>query len=187
MSTGIIQDGNEAYSRIMRLDSSTHALMIIDYAHHEVHAGSSFWVYHAATLGNGEVSTVSITTPNTTKWAHLLLEIQLTAGATFDILEDVTSFAGGVAFTERNFNRNSSKAATCIATTGHTGADLVVPTGGTEIWNETLGSRGLLTSRQNASELILKQNSKYLFRITNSTAANITTILLTWYEHTDKN
>lgn len=170
----------------VRLDQSTRSLQTIDYAHHEVHAGSAFWAYKSAVLGNGEVSTVGFVTPDTTKWAHLLLRIDLTAVATLDILEDVTSFAGGAAFTELNFNRNSGTASTMTVTTGHTGSDLITPTGGTEIWNEILGTRGQQTSRQNASELILKQDSNYLFRITNSTVANSTTILLTWYEHTDK-
>jgi len=105
---------------------------------------------------------------------------------TFDILEDVSSFAGGAAFTVLNFNRNSSKTSGMTVTTGHTGSDLITPTGGSEIWNETLGTRGAQSSRENASELILKQNSKYLFRITNGATANNVSILLTWYEHTNK-
>lgn len=170
----------------VRIDTSTRAFNVIDYAHHEVHGGSAFWAYKTATLGNGEISTIGFVTPDTTKWAHLLMKVDLSAAATLDILEDVTSFAGGAAFTELNFNRNSGTAATCAVTTGHTGSDLITPTGGSEIWNEDLGTRGVQTSRSNASELIMKQDSNYLFRVTNSTVANNVSILLTWYEHTDK-
>jgi hypothetical protein len=167
-------------------DGPSNATRTIDYAHHEVHDGSAYWAYKTVTLGNGEVSTVGVTTPNTTKWAHLLLKVDLSAAATFDILEDVTSFSGGASFTVLNFNRNSSKTSGLTVITGHTGSDLITPTGGTTIWTEALGTRGASTSRQNASELILNQNSNYLFRVTNGAASNNTSILLTWYEHTNR-
>jgi len=170
----------------MEIDSSTWAVNIIDYAHHEVHGGSAYWAYKTVTLGNAEVSGIGITTPDTTKWAHLLLKIDLSAAAVFDVLEDVTSFSGGAAFTPFNFNRNSDNTSGLTVVTGSTGDDLITPTGGAAIWDEDLGTRGAQTSRQNAAEMILKQDSNYLFRITNSTASNNASILLTWYEHTDK-
>jgi hypothetical protein len=177
---------NGTREREIGIDEITRALTFIDYAHHEVHGGSAFWAYKTVALGNAEVATIGLVTPNTTKWAHLLLKVDLSAVATFDILEDVTSFAGGAAFTALNFNRNSANTSGLTVTTGHTGSDLITPTGGAEIWNEALGTRGAQTSRQNASELILKQNSKYLFRVTNGATANNVSILLTWYEHTNK-
>ena len=180
-------DGDKWTSVVKSRDSITGAYTIIDYAHHEVHGGSAYWAANNATIGNGELNTVALTTPNIRKWAHLLLEISSTQTATFDILEDVTSFAGGAAFIPLNFNRNSDNTSELTALVGDTtGADPVVPTGGTTIWSETLGTRGIATSRTNASELILKQNSKYLFRITNGVTTNNCTILLNWYEHTNK-
>jgi len=178
---------NGTRERELGMDASTRVLSVIDYAHHEVHDGSAFWAANNATLGNAEINTVAITTPNTTKWAHLLLDISSSAVATFDVLEGVTSLASGAAFTPLNFNRNSAKSSAMVASVGDTpGSDPIVPTGGTAIWTETLGARGIVTSRNNASELILKQNSIYLFRITNGASANNCTILLNWYEHTDK-
>lgn len=178
---------NGTRNREVGIDSSTRVLTTIDYAHHEVHGGSAYWAANNATLGNGELNTISLTTPDTTKWAHLLLQIDSSAAAVFDILEDVTSLASGAAFTPLNFNRNSAKTSVLTAKVGDTpGADPIVPTGGTPIWSETLGTRGIVTTRQNASELILKQNSIYLFRITNGANANNCTVLLTWYEHTDR-
>jgi len=32
----------------------------------------------------------------------------------------------------------------------------------------------------------MKQNTKYLIRITSGTAGNLTNLALTWYEHTNK-
>ena len=168
-------------------DSSTFAMVGIDYAHHEVHDGSAYWAANNATIGNGELNTISIQTPNSEKWLHLLLQVDSSAAAMFDVLEDVTSVASGAPFTPLNFNRNSDNASGATVRVGDTtGADPLVPTGGTTIWNETLGVKGVVTSRTNSSELILEQNSLYLFRITNGATSNNCTILLTWYEHTDK-
>ena len=172
--------------RPCRIDGTTHALTVIDYAHHETHGGSSYWAYRSATLGNAEVLTIGFTTPNTAKWAHLLMRVDLTAVATLDILEDCTSLSNGAAFTPKNFNRNSTNTSGMTTLVGHTGSDLITPVGGSEIWNETLGTRGLVTTRENATEMIMKQNSIYLFRITNSTSSNQVTFLLSWYEHTNK-
>ena len=169
----------------IKIDSSTRAINTIDYAHHEVHGGSSYWAAVNATLGNGEIATIGFTTPDTTKWAHLLLQIDVNASCLFEVLEDVTSFSGGAAFTVRNFNRNSANASGMTVITGYTGSNLITPTGGTTIWSENLGTKGVSTSRSNASELVMKQNSNYLFRVTNGATSNPMTILLTWYEHTD--
>ena len=115
-------------------DGITNGIKTIEYAHHEVHDGDAFWCEVAATLGNGEVATIGFVTPNTTEWAHLLLRVDLTAAATFDILEDVTSFDGGAAYTAKNFNRNSTNTSSMTITNGYTGSDLITPTGGTSIW-----------------------------------------------------
>jgi hypothetical protein len=173
-------------TRQVRLDAASHALIFVGEAEHHNHEGAAFWGYYNAVLGNAEVLTMSFTTPNTTKWAHLTMDIQLTASCTLDILEDVTSFAGGVAHTIRNFNRNSAGATGMTITHGHTGSDLITPTGGSEIYNETLGSRGFQTNRSNGTEMIMKQNSKYLFRITNGASSNSTSIVLDWYEHVSR-
>ncbi|MBU0907348.1 MAG: hypothetical protein KKE05_04305 [Nanoarchaeota archaeon] len=172
-------------TRIAEFDNVFKIPVSIDISHHEVHEGNAFWVSNNATLGNGNINTVSIQTPNTSKRLHLLLRIDSSAEALFDVLEDVTSLASGAAITPKNFDRNSGNVSVASSKVGDTiGADAIVPTGGTAIWTETLGVKGIVTSRENASELILKQNSIYLFRITNGATANNCTILLSWYEYT---
>ena len=178
-----LTDGHRAFA----MDTTTHAFNIVTNGHHEVHDGNAYWVSNNATLGNGEINTVAIQTPNTKKWLHLLLQVDSSAVATFDVLESVTSVANGAAITPQNFNRNSTNTSGATAKVGDTvGADALVPTGGTSIWTETLGVKGIVTSRVNASELVLLQNSLYLFRVTNDATANNCTILLIWYEHTNK-
>jgi hypothetical protein len=170
-----------------RIDTVTHAIEVIDYAHHEVHDGNFFRSGMNFTLANGEVATLAFTTPNTAKWAHITWELATTADGTFTLLEDVTSFAGGAAVTPLNHNRNSGTASGMTLLKGMTGADLITPTGGTTILNATLSTgKGSSVERGLSEEWILKQNSNYLFRYTNGTSANVIQLVLEWYEHTSK-
>jgi hypothetical protein len=178
---------NDGRYRSFRIDGSTHSQTIIDYAHHEIHSGSYFRSGMNYSLANGEVATFGLVTPNTTKWLHMTWDLVASADGTFALLEDVTSFAGGASVTPINHNRNSATVSTATCTKGMTGSDLITPTGGTQILGATLSTgKGSVVSRGTTGEFILKQNSKYLFRYTNGTSANIVSLILEWYEHTDK-
>lgn len=188
-NTGNLEVHDSGDWQPIRSDASTEAIITISYPHHEDHAGSGFWMANNATLGNAEVNTVAITTPNSTKECHLLMQITSSAVATLDVLEDLTSIAGGAAFTPLNFNRNkqATKASVMVGKVGDTtGADAITPTDGTTIWLETLGAAKTATTRENGSELILLHDAIYLFRITNGAVSNNCTILLDWYEHTPR-
>jgi hypothetical protein len=184
MITG--KTGDDTY-QTPRIDSTTHTLQTMDYSHHEVHGGSYFRSSMNYTLANGEVATVGFTTPNTAVWCHMTWFLETTADGTFTVLEDVTSFTGGVAVTPLNHNRNSLNPSTMTLIRGMTGSDLVVPTGGTTILNAVLSTgKGSEISAGHGEEFILKQNSKYLFRYTNGTSANVIRFVMEWYEHTNK-
>ena len=171
----------------VRMDAATHVLTTISYAHHETHSGNFYRTAMNFTLGNGNVCALSFITPNSTKWCHMTWELSDTADGTFDLLEDVTSFAGGVATVPVNKNRNSRSASGAVCTRGMTGADPITPTGGTAILDIALATgKGNTASRTDNAEYILKQNSKYLFRYTNGANANVVHLILHWYEHTDK-
>jgi len=171
------------------IDKATAALEMIDYAHHEVHSGSHYYAYKQATLANTEKLTIAVTTPNTTKWGHLIWKLSTSDAAVYDVLEDVTSIANGTAFTVLNNNRNSAKtSAMTILTASDAGADTAIaPTGGTEIYAEAIkAGRRFGEAKRGDAEIILKQNSLYLFRITSGANSNVTSMVLEWYEHTDK-
>jgi hypothetical protein len=172
----------------LRTDGITGAPMIIDYAHHETHDGNSFWCYQNQTIDLGDVINIGATMPNTEKWLHLLLDVRATSAATFSILEDCTALAGGNgAATASNFNRNSSNASGAGFISGYTDLNPVTATGGNTIWDEILNTAiKVSTSRQNNTEIIMKQNSKYLFEVTSAGNGNTITLLLTWYEHTNR-
>jgi len=174
----------------VRVDKSTDTLQVISYPHHEIHSGSHFYVYRTGTLGNGDVMTVGITNADTGKEMHMFMGFDVAAACTVDLLEDVTSFAGGVSFTILNNHRNlqgiKNSGATCL--TGATGDDLITPTGGSEIYSQVLGAgnRSGGTMAHDA-EIIMKRGSKYLYRITNGATAQGVSIILNWYEHTERN
>jgi hypothetical protein len=170
--------------RPLRADSATNSLQTIDYAHHEIHGGSHFYVADYTDLGSGSTYNIVIATPNTTKWAHLVFEFNHELETTIVITEGISTDADGTAITEVNNDRNSATTATTVFT--HTPTN---PTGGTVIWQQRLGSgRKEGGGSRNDNEIILKQNTKYLVAFTNNSgsASSLTNWWFEWYEHTNK-
>jgi hypothetical protein len=173
--------------RITQIDSATWARMTIDYAHHEIHAGSSFTV--ADTLAC-DTTTVKwqITTPNTTKYAHLIFTLTSTGEATFLVTEG-SDRTDGTALAELNRNRTGTPTAATVIVTR-------TPTGGTTDGATSLFSmRNGITQQGGKSqeggnaratnEWVLAPNTKYVVAIT-TYAAVYATMILDWYEHTDR-
>ena len=167
------------------VDNTTHTLQTIDYEHHEIHAGSHFFYTDSATLASSGVQDYLITTPNTTKWAHLIFLVSGSAITQVQVYEG-SDKSGSTPQTVFNSDRNSLTAATVTIAKGTTGGS----TDGTLIWQRKSGSAtqqsrsGMEASR--SAEKILKQNTKYIIRITSGTNDNLTNIQLDWYEHTNK-
>jgi hypothetical protein len=179
---------NDPYYNDIRMDASTHSIQVIDYVHHEVHAGNVYRAGMNYTLANGDVATICVTTPDTTKWSHVVWTLTATADGTFAVLEDVTSYTGGAAVTPLNHNRNSTNTSVNVCKRGMTGVSPITLTGGTTILSASLSTgKGDVVESSHESEFILKQNSIYAFRYTNGTSANIIRFVLEWYEHTSKN
>ncbi len=175
----------DATLQVPRIDVSTHSLQVIDYAHHEIHAGSHFFYTDKVTLASAGTQDYLITTPDTAKYAHLIFMATGSAITTVDIYEG-SDKTGTSAQTARNSNRNSSTEATTTIHKGTSGGT----TDGTLIWTMQSGSAtsqsraGLTTDRN--EEIVLKRNTKYIIRFTSGTAANLCNLQLDWYEHTDK-
>lgn len=53
------------------IDANTHALLVIDYAHHEIHEGSHFACIATQELSNAEVVSFTLTVPDDVKLPHL--------------------------------------------------------------------------------------------------------------------
>ena len=186
MATGGII-GNEIW-RPAALDASTHALEVINYDHHEIHGGSSF-----VCLDLRNVSTATfkwqVTTPNSTKYSHMVFDLDCTGEMTVLVTEG-SDRTDGTALVELNRRRvGTPKVAGTIVTHTPTGGTTDGTTvlinhrsGSTGVGSKTISSGGL----RGGNEFILKPNTKYVISVT--TYADVwVTLDLDWYEHTDKN
>lgn len=167
-----------------RLDSATHTLQTIDYAHHEVHAGSSFYYHDVIKLGNAGVQDYIITVPDTTKWPHFGLEIDYNDSSGITQIFEATNKIGTTLQTSFNRDRNSATTATTTIHKGQSGGS----TDGTRIFWKRVGagkqSGGISGT---AEERILKRNTKYIIRLTNTaTTDNNVTVVFRWYEHQNR-
>lgn len=138
----------------VRIDAVTNSLLGIDYVHHEIHAGSHFYLEGHTTLGNGGTLYVKLVTPNTTKWGHFVWDINASGILTATLDEDALGgMAGGSRPTIHANNRNTN-----CWTGFHDGGDnqAVILTDSTQAWtidaliglqvfNTTDGSSGIIT------------------------------------------
>lgn len=178
-----IQGFNGTSNRTAELDEITRALVFLDYAHHEVHEGDSFYFNENLALGNGASQDYLFTTPNSAKRAHWGYEFDaIDAGVTLNIYE-ASDRAGTTLQTVFNRDRNSISANTTTLHKGVSGGT----TDGTNIGTRRAGARTIGRQFGTSGERILKENTKYIVRLTNlSTATNNVWVEFNWYEHTNK-
>jgi hypothetical protein len=154
----------------------------IDWAHQEIHEGDAFDWSEVIILGSGATQTYLITTPDSADWLHFSYVVEGSFGITMDIYEGADR-SGTTLQTMLNRNRNSANEATGTLHKGTSGGS----TDGTLIrtWKSGTGAAGGKTSGTSgeATERILKRNTKYLVRITSAAASNDVAVQFGWYEH----
>lgn len=165
------------------VDSTTGSLVGIDQAHHEIHAGDHFFITNYITLNLAGTLVYGVTTPNTTKWAHMFWEIDCTGETLFQMYEAAT-YTGGSAATAYNSNRNSATASGLSIVTTPT-----VSVAGNIIAQSLLGlaaapsKAALAGNTKREDEIILKQNTQYVIKFTSNSNSNNITYRALWYEH----
>lgn len=150
------------------IDEYSRALVFINYTIHEIHEGVLFYAEHvdAAMEDTNKIELV-ITTPNTAKWAHAFIGVSATGASTLQIYEGVITSDDGIVIppVNRNRNKSSSKEAAVVIT--HTPTITNV---GTLIQTKYCGATGKFSAdgedQRNENEWLLKQNTKYLVRLT---------------------
>jgi hypothetical protein len=160
------------------VDSASSTLRVVDYEHAAVHSGAHFTIAgYDESLGMDETVELVITTPDTTVWAHLNLSVSAGYKTVVDVYEGSSGLTGGSTITPINNDRNSL-----------TESDMVVTKDPTAITDGTL-LMGFVTSlsqnmglMQRPHEIILKQDTTYLIRITGREAGNPVSWHLNWYE-----
>lgn len=168
----------------LAMDASSHGIIVIDHAHHEIHSGDAFRYIDAITLGSGATQDYLLTVPNTTKWPHFTFSVDGTAVTTVEVFR-ATDKVGTTLQTTFNADENNlTITAGLLIHKGVSGGT----TDGTSIYKYSSGTATGASKSEGvaaySSERILRQNTKYLFRITSGTVGNLINFHAEWYEHT---
>jgi len=178
----VFKTGDKTYQS-PRVDPTTHSLQFIDFAHCILHNGDHYYVKDWVDLTNGQVLDFLFVTPDTTKWAHLLISFGFEAEANISVYESATTSNNGTPITVFNRNRNSANTNTSLVYSAPT----VTGTGTLIARYKAGSSRSVGGDIRAEGELVMKQNTKYLVRITNDTVTNNWCgYLADWYEYVNK-
>lgn len=188
---------NDTTQRKVRVDSMTHTLQVIDYAHHEIHGGSTFCTRHYdGTLSNGDTIILAFKVPSGTKKPHLLVQFTANANTHVDLCEGATWTTGtGSQNSIENHNRDSANTSFVQEDTGGSFATtenaVLNPSGfsaGTIVdqWYSFGEKEKQETGARGTDEWILNDDTQYAVRLVSDEDNNMGFLKLVWYEHTDK-
>ena len=168
----------------LRLDRSTGGILTIEYDHHEIHAGSHFMFTDSVELDAAAIQNYLITTPDTTKWCHFTFSATGSAITHVEFFKD-TDRIGTTLQEVFNNNQNSDTVAGLTVHKGVSGGT----TDGTRIYTlksgAAAGASRTPVAFNRGNEIVLKQNTKYIMRVTSGTNDNLTNVEFEWYEHTN--
>lgn len=182
--SSIIKGYNGTNYHSVNLDTITRSLTTIEYEHHELHEGHVFHVnFDKGSINTSAVAYLLITTPNSTKWAHIVAHMVVTKGAKLELFEDPTVDPVGTVVDELNHDRNSGTTADVVVT--HTPT---VSVDGTLLDVNLAGTAGKYAvggEVNGRNEWILHSNEQYLLKVTSLEDANLVILNVDWYEHTN--
>lgn len=175
--------------KIVRIDSSTHDLITITQAHHEIHGGRHFtYTYNDVDFDIADEFSMLIITPATDRYTHLFIDVTA-ALDTIVILNEDSTHTANITQTAYNNNRNSGNVAGMTINThsndGINGLPIFTTTFGINTGGGANKIAGGGQTRQD-SEWVLKPNSKYLIVVSTATDDSTLAVILKWYEHVDR-
>ncbi|KKN17303.1 hypothetical protein LCGC14_0967120 [marine sediment metagenome] len=167
---------------IISIDAATRAIINIDNAHHEIHEGNAYLIsINDHDLDVGDMLDLTVITPDTTKWLNVIWNAEGILAIHIFVYEDAITNVAGANLTAVNRNRNSTNVSPAILRSGDSFTDT-----GTILWQWHTGTRKTGGESGERDELILKQNTQYLFRIESEIINNAVSGILSWYELTNK-
>lgn len=171
-----------------RIDTITHVLTTIDSPHHEIHDGSAYYVVRSELGDTDDTVEIRIQTPDTTKWAHMTITIDVALAATAALWKSTTmTHEVGNVIVPMNRNHNSTNPSGLILCHTPGGSQAGDPNITRYIGSASVSGRADVGgSGGSRGEFILDQNIAYLIRVTSRASANAMSIILDWYEHTNK-
>jgi hypothetical protein len=181
------------------LDGMSDAIQVIDYSHHETHAGSAFHVqnYGAAVAAAASIR-ISFATPAGTKRAHMIFSFASEGGSHMTIAEGATWDTGtGTVAVPFNQLREAAPGESVLLeddtdtpnwTANGVLIDATADAAGTALRDVYIfGSNKVGGEGDHGAEVILMPDQTYTISLTNDEATAKDLILhLDWYEHTDK-
>lgn len=171
-------------TKLYRFDTNTHSMVILDYAHNQIHDGNHYKAgFQDDSMNTDEVVSLVFTTPNSTTYMHWTLTAQSTGKCRVALYSGPTLSAPGTSITPTNRNFNSSKTSAMVVR--HTPGISANGTKITERWIGASGIGGTTTggSQRGDSEFILAANTQYLLLGTAEDDAIKIAIGGDWYEH----
>jgi len=174
--------------RYALIDTVTHGQVTTDYAHHEIHEGDSYFIVYSALKDNAGTLEILIATPNTAKWAHMVMAVDFAIAGTAQLWTPTTKTdASGNRLT--GFNRNQNSTNTSGLTICHTPGGAQAGTASLSQYIGATATGGRVAvggSGAGRAEFVLKQNSSYYILATSRADGNAVSIILDWYEHTSE-
>ena len=165
----------------LEIDNSE-PIATIDYAHQKVHEGSHYNYRDYYMLSKNTDKEFLLVTPAIQKEGHLILGFDATTSTIIvELFEDATFSNIGTIEPVINRNRNSNKTNTILLY-----EDPVIITDGLELASGIFGAgkKSNGDADRDTQEIILKQNTTYLIRITETNIQNTNiNILFDWYEN----
>lgn len=165
------------------MEYDNYAQVGIDFPHHQIHEGNHFFASDYVDLNTAGTLILAISTASGTGTdVHFRSDITAAAATTMTLYEGAT-VSGGTTITAINNNRGSSNTSELTIV-----KDPTITVSGTVISNNKVGSTsgnphnlyGGHADRD--SELILKDNTTYLYYITSNADSNAVDYSLSWYE-----
>lgn len=172
--------GNE-----VEIDSTIKGLTVINADHHEIHDSDSYCAGYTVDV-TGSSSHYSIFVTPASGYFHMVFDIATEGETDLAIYEGITceTSLSGTAITARNRDRNSDNTSSALIYQGASSSNITKGT--TRIYPHAChwGTKNQVGSDQRGqAELILKQNTKYLYAIGNASAsANYVGYTYSWYE-----
>ena len=161
----------------IEIDSYTHSLSTIDEEHHQIHDGNHYFIATYETLGSEDSADFVVETPDSSTEAHMVFMVEGTDAVSIEVYESVDADSDGTVQTPYNSNRNSSNNSVLTIRKNPTVNDT-----GTLLFKQRSGGKNKIGITSRVNELVLKQNTKYLYRITSHAVGNIVTYIGEWYE-----
>lgn len=169
------------------IDEKTGLQVILNAMHYYTHEGKSFMLSLSSAIDAFDIASplsFLFTTPDTKTWAHMVVHGSANTAAIIQIFEDTGVAAefnvtAGSAIVPKNRNRNSSNAS--VITAAHT-PTITKAEAAALLHSKYAAKAGV----EETLYIVLKQNTKYLFRFLTVDDNNEGSINLSWYETKDK-